>query len=286
MQVIRGFLLMTDSLKGLRHIVIVVCAAAMLSACSGTASEVGDMPKEEPVEQLYLQATNAMDARKFKEAARMFDEVERQHPYSKWATRAQLMAAYAHYQDLEYDDALLALERFIQLHPGNEDIAYAYYLRALCYYEQITDVRRDQAMTESALDALRTVIRRFPDSQYARDSSLKMDLTMDHLAGKEMEIGRYYLRRANYNAAINRFKAVVRDYQTTTHVPEALHRLTESYLALGVEEEAKKTAAVLGYNFPGSKWYADSYSLFNAEARAELDQSEKNWLSRKMDDLF
>lgn len=286
---------MTNSLKSrtrrmgqnLRRTLLAVCAAAMLSACSGTAKEIDDArQQEEPVEKLYNEATSAMDAKKYSEAARMFDEVERQHPYSKWATRAQLMAAYAHYQDLEYDDALLALERFIQLHPGNEDIAYAYYLRALCYYEQITDVRRDQAMTQGALDALRTVVRRFPDTQYARDASLKIDLTMDHLAGKEMEIGRYYLKRGHYNAAINRFKTVVRDFQTTTHVPEALHRLTESYLALGIVSEAKKTAAVLGYNFPGSKWYQDSYGLFSEDARAELDQSEKNWLSRKMDDLF
>lgn len=272
--------------KVLRQTLMAACAVAFLSACSGTAKELEEAQQEEPVEKLYNEATAAMDAKQYREAARMFDEVERQHPYSQWATRAQLMAAYAHYQDLEYDDALLALERFIQLHPGNEDVAYAYYLRALCYYEQITDVRRDQAMTEGSLDALQTVVRRFPDTQYARDASLKIDLTMDHLAGKEMEIGRYYLRRGHYNAAINRFKAVVRDYQTTTHVPEALHRLTECYIALGVLEEAKKTAAVLGYNFPGSKWYQDSYGLFNADARAELDQSEKNWLSRKMDDLF
>ena len=209
----------------------------------------------------------------------------RQHPYSDSASKAQLLAAYAHYQDLKYDDAILALDRFIQLHPGSPDVDYAYYMRALCYYEQITDVRRDQRMTRQALDALSEVARRFPDSQYARDARLKIDLTNDHLAGKEMEVGRFYLRQHQYTAAINRFRVVVENYQTTSHVAEALHRLVECYLALGVTDEAKAAAAVLGHNFPGSEWYTDSYALL-VDANLRPERNEKSWISKAWNSLF
>ena len=219
------------------------------------------------------------------EAARLFDEVERQHPYSQWATRAQLMAAYAHYQALAYDDAIIALDRFIQLHPGSDDIAYAYYMKGLCYYEQITDVGRDQRITQQALDALGEVTRRFPESPYSRDAALKIDLTNDHLAGKEMEIGRYYLRQGHQNAAIGRFRTVIERYQTTSHVPEALHRLTEAYLALGVVDEAQAAAAVLGHNFPGSEWYVDSYALL-VDANVRPESSSKSWISRAWASVF
>jgi len=180
------------------------------------------------------------------------------------------MAAYSYYQQNRYDDAIVALDRFIQLHPTNRDVAYAYYLKGLSYYEQISDVARDQEMTEKALSTLDELIKRFPTSKYARDAKLKLDLTYDHLAGKEMEIGRYYHNQGHYLAAINRFKAVIDNYQTTTHVPEALHRLTEAYLALGVPDEARKTAAILGHNFPGSEWYNDSYGMVeNKKVRSE-----------------
>lgn len=221
--------------------------------------------KQEPVEQMYNKAAALLDRGMYTEAARGFEDVDREYPYSQWATKAQMMSGYAYYKKLRYDDAILSLDRFIELHPSDENIAYAWYLKALCYYEQITDVRRDQQMTQLALENLRQVVSRFPDSKYARDASLKIDLTMDHLAGKEMEIGRYYLYRKKYQAAINRFQRVVNDYQTTTHVPEALHRLTEAYMALGITDEARKTAAVLGYNFPNSSWYKDSYKLFGGE---------------------
>jgi outer membrane protein assembly factor BamD len=173
-----------------------------------------------------------------------------------------LMSAYAFYEANDYDEAVAAAQRFIDLHPGNQDVAYAYYLIGVAHYEQISDVGRDQKMTELALDAFDELIRRFPDSRYARDAEIKADLARDHLAGKEMEIGRYYLRRGEYVAAINRFNNVIDRYQTTTHVAEALHRLTEAYLALGVQQEARRTASVLGYNFPGSQWYQDSFDLF------------------------
>ncbi len=234
---------------------------------------------ELPVETLYNSAMNAMQAGQLIEAARLFDEVERQHPYSTWAAKAQLMAAYANYQENRYDEAINALDRFIQLHPGNKDIAYAHYLRAISYYEQISDVGRDQLATQQALTALEEVVRRFPESRYSRDAALKVDLARDHLAGKHMEIGRYYLSQGEFLAAINRFQLVIKDYQTTTHVPEALHRLVESYLALGVTDEAQSTAAVLGHNYPGSIWYADSYVLLTGiDLRPEENQG--SWISR------
>ena len=239
--------------------VIAACGLALLlAACSSD-----DKPAyvERPVSELYNSAQDLLDAKEYQKSAEAFDEVERQHPYSVWATKATLMSAYAYYQDNKYDDAITALDRFISLHPANPDVPYAYYLKALSYYEQISDVGRDQQMTQHAMDSLDDVIRRFPDSQYARDAKLKKDLTVDHLAGKEMSVGRYYQDRGEYLAAINRFKKVLDKYQTTTHVPEALARLTESYLALGLEGEAKRTASVLGHNFPGSPWYEESYDL-------------------------
>ena len=255
---------------------LLVATALVLVACEGAG---GPEYVEEPVEDLYNEAMDLLGAGRRQEAAEVFDEVERQHPYSPWATKAQLMAAFAHYQKDQYDEAIIALDRFISLHPGNKDIAYAYYLKGLCYYEQISDVGRDQKMTELALRALNDIVTRFPDSKYARDAQLKMDLTRDHLAGKEMEIGRYYQKRGHYLAGINRFRTVVESFQSTTHVPEALHRLTESYVALGVTEEAQSAAAVLGYNFPGSEWYLDSYALLEGvDLRPESKKG--SWLSR------
>ncbi|MGQ0663348.1 MAG: outer membrane protein assembly factor BamD [Pseudomonadota bacterium] len=250
-----------------------------LAACAGAKDEY----IERPVEELYNVAVNALTAERYFEAAKQFDEVERQHPYSVWATKAQLMAAYAHYQNNKYDDAVIALDRFIQLNPSNRDAGYAYYLKALCYYEQITDVQRDAKMTELALRALDEVIRRFPETAYGRDARIKIDLTYDHLAGKEMEIGRYYLTRREYVGAINRFRRVVERYQTTSHAPEALHRLTEAYLALGLLDEARKTAAVLGHNYPGSAWYGDSYALIET---GRLPGAERGFFSRAFGWLF
>jgi outer membrane protein assembly factor BamD len=254
-------------------ILAVVCLLALtLGACTEKKPEY----VERPVDQLYNDALDAMVGRDYDAATQRFDEVERQHPYSNWANRAQLMAAYSYYLQNKYDDAIVALDRFIQLHPTNKDVAYAYYLKGLCYYEQISDVARDQKMTELALATLDELVKRFPNSKYARDAKLKIDLTYDHLAGKEMEIGRYYHNKGHYLAAINRFRSVVNQYQTTTHVPEALHRLTEAYMALGVPEEARKTAAVLGHNFPGSEWYIDSYELVE-DKKVRPPQLEKPW---------
>jgi len=241
--------------------------ALVLGACSTDEPDY----VERPVEELYNEAVDAVESDEYDQAADLFLEVERQHPYSIWATKAQLMSAFSYYSNGQYDDAILAVDRFIQLHPGNRDVGYAYYLKALSYYEQITDVGRDQRNTEQALISLEEVIRRFPNSGYARDARLKLDLTRDHLAGKEMEVGRYYHERDNYLAAINRYRNVIENYQTTTHVPEALHRLSEAYVAMGIEPEARANAAVLGHNFPGSEWYLDSYELVEGETPIDLD---------------
>lgn len=239
------------------RILAAVFAGYLMAACSSPEPEI----PETPVEILYNNAKDALQAGETRKAAKLFDEVERQHPYSKWATQAQLMSAYSYYLVDAYDDAIPALERFIELHPGNRSAAYAFYLRALCYYEQIEDVTRDQGNTELAQRALSDVVARFPNTPYSRDATVKLDLVRDHLAGKEMDVGRYYQTRGQYLAAINRFKTVVDKFQTTSHVPEALERLTESYVALGVFAEAQKATAVLGYNYPGSPWYQDAYNL-------------------------
>lgn len=245
--------------KRLKQIAATFLIGWMASGCA-TGVEKKEYV-EEPVEDLYNAAIDHMQIGEFSKSTAKFDEVERQHPYSVWATKAQLMAAYAYYQANRYDEGIVALDRFIQLHPANKDISYAYYLKALSYYEQISDVARDQKMTQLALASLQELISRFPNSKYSRDAKLKLDLTYDHLAGKEMEIGRYYHSQGQYLGAINRFKIVVDKFQTTTHVPEALHRMTEGYFALGLPSEARKTAAVLGHNYPGSEWYIDSYQM-------------------------
>ncbi len=265
----------------LRGFACVLVALLILAACAEDNAEY----QERSVEELYNDAMDNLLDGSFVDAAKGFDEVERQHPYSVWATRAQIMASYAYYKNNDYDESIISAGRFIQLHPGHRDVAYAYYLNAVSYYEQISDVGRDQELTERALASLEELVRRFPDSSYARDARLKIDLTRDHLAGKEMDIGRYYLVRANYVAAVNRFRRVIERFQTTSHVPEALHRLTESYLALGVPREAQAAAAVLGHNFPGSEWYLDSYALLEGvDLRPEAD--EKSWISRAFNSIF
>ncbi len=243
---------------------LIVGAVLVPLALAGCSSKKSDTYVEQPVDQLYNKAMSLLDQQSYTDASKAFDEVDQQHPNSVWATRAQLMSAYSLYRAGKQDEAVVALDRFIQLHPAYKDTPYAYYLKALCYYEQIADVQRDQKITEQALGSLQEVVTRYPDSKYARDAKYKLDLTKDQLAGKELAIGRFYETRHQYLAAINRFRNVVDKYQTTTEVPEALERLVECYEALGLHDDAKKTAAVLGYNFPGSEWYKDSYSLATA----------------------
>ncbi len=217
------------------------------------------------MELLYSTGAEALDKRQWTLAIRYFDEVERQHPYSEWSRRSILMTAFAHYEAHQYDDAIATTDRFITLYPGNPSTAYAYYLKAVCYFEEINDVGRDQAATEQALAALREVIKRYPTSEFAVDSKVKLDLVQDQLAGKEMAIGRWYLRQGNTLASIGRFKTVIDRYQTTSHAPEALYRLVAAYLTLGLTDEAKRDGAVLGYNYPGDRWYGDAYALLTSK---------------------
>lgn len=251
-------------------------ALALLAACSGN-----DEPEyvERPVDELYNEAQDKLALGDYRPAAEAFEEVERQHPYSQWATRAQILSAYAYYEANAYDEAIAAAQRYLELHPGSDDAPYAYYLIGQSYYEQISDVRRDQEMTEKSLNAFQDLVRRYPATDYAKDAQLKVDLAFDHLAGKEMEIGRWYQGRGQYVAAINRFRTVVEKYQTTTPVAEALHRLTECYLAIGVPVEAQNTAAVLGYNYPGNEWYEKSYALLTGQ-QLEPKRTAGSWLSR------
>ncbi len=242
-------------------------ATTLTAACGGGSNRPEDTAYvARDVETLYGQAKAELDSGKPQLAAALFDEVERQHPYSPWARRAQLMSAFSYYVAGDYNKTVASAQRFLSIHPGNKDAPYAYYLIALSYYEQISDVQRDQKVTEQALTALREVNRRFPQTQYAADARLKIDLVEDHLAGKEMEIGRYYQRSGRWIAAQIRFQNVVDTYQTTSHAPEALYRLVESSLALGIKPEAVKYAAVLGANYPGNEWYEKAYELIEDNA--------------------
>lgn len=235
------------------------------SACAGNSRQQDLAYVERPVETIYNEATRSLSRNNWDLAAAQFDEVQRQHPYSPWAQRAMLMAAYARYRSRDYTKAISSAQEYISLHPGGDGAPYAYYLVAICHFDQIIDVGRDQARSDLALLALNEVTARFPESDYARDAELKTDMVRDQLAGKEMEIGRYYLRRGEHLAAINRFRKVVSTYQTTSHVPEALHRLVEAYVSIGLIGQAQQAAAVLGNNYPGSDWYSDTYALMQGQ---------------------
>jgi outer membrane protein assembly factor BamD len=251
---------------------VLALSALTLAACAGQSkSKKPDLAyQERPVELLYSTGAEQLDKHQWSLAVRYFDEVERQHPYSEWSRRAILMTAFAHYEAHKYEDAIATADRFISLYPGNPSTAYAFYLKAVCYFEEINDVGRDQAATEQALAALREVIKRYPTSEFAVDARVKLDLVQDQLAGKEMAVGRYYLRQGDPLAAIGRFKTVIDRYQTTSHTPEALYRLVTAYLALGLVDEAKRDGAVLGYNYPGDRWYLDAYKLLTAKGLKPL----------------
>ena len=228
-------------------------------------------------EQIYERGEFEMERKRNDDAAFYFGEVERLYPYSDWAKRSLIMQAFAYHRDKDYEDSRASAQRFIDVYPTDEDAAYAQYWLALSYYDQIEDVGRDQGLTFQALQGLRTVIERYPDSEYASSAVLKFDLAFDHLAGKEMEIGRYYLRRDHYTASINRFRVVVEDFQTTTHTPEALHRLVEAYLSLGLTAEAQTAGAILGHNYKGTDWYEDSFKLLTGRG-LELKAAGDGWL--------
>ncbi len=275
-------------------LIVLAVAMTITTGCSSRNKAKKLAYVERPAESIYLEGYDRLGYKSWEKAILYFDEVERQHPYSEWARRAMLMSAYASYQSNHYDDAIIAAKRFVTLHPGSKSAPYAYYLIAVCHFEQILDVGRDQGKTTETLAALRQVVRRFPNSEYARDARLKIDLTNDQLAGKDMAVGRFYLRKGQTLAAINRFRNVIVNYDTTTHAPEALHRLVESYVRLGVMNEAVQVAAVLGYNYPGSPWYQNSYDLLaktgGPNATAPLNETDpkrrKGFFQRAWNRLF
>lgn len=269
----------------------VVCAlvlATALSACgdgkdrptTGSIFNQQEIPLETyTAQQIFERGEYELERKKPDQAAFYFAEIERLYPYSEWAKRALIMQAFAYHRDKDYENSRSASQRFIDFYPDDDDAAYAQYLLALSYYDQIDEVGRDQGLTFQALQSLRKVIEVYPNSEYAKSAILKFDLAFDHLAGKEMEIGRYYLKRGNYTAAINRFRVVVEDFQTTSHTAEALHRLVEAYLSLGLTQEAQTAGAILGYNYRSTEWYADSYKLLTGRG-LELEAAGDNWLSQ------
>jgi outer membrane protein assembly factor BamD len=259
-----------------------VLVAASVGACSSfdMFSKKDDTPPDEPADRLYNEGLYLLNAKKDpKESVKKFEEVDRQHPYSEWARKSLIMTAYAYYQAGEYDDCVNSAKRYITLHPGSADAAYAQFLIGSSYFDEIPDITRDQARTEKALAALDEVIRKYPSSEYATSAKQKIEVARDQLAGKEMEIGRYYLTKKDYTGAINRFKVVVTRYQTTRHVEEALMRLTESYMALGIVDEAQTAAAVLGHNFPDSIWYKHAYGLVKTGG-LEPKENQGSWISK------
>ena len=265
--------------KGAARLAGAAVVALLVAGCDGGESvERGNINYEDfTAEQIFERAEYDLERGKPKLAAQSFAEVERLYPYSGLAKRAVIMQAFAHHRDRNYEESRAAAQRYIDFYPADEDAAYAQYLLALSYYDQIDEIGRDQELTFEALQALREVIERYPDSQYADAARLKFDLAYDHLAAKEMEVGRYYLKRDNFAAAANRFRIVVEDFQTTTHTAEALHRLVECYLSLGLVDEARTAGAILGYNFRGTKWYRDSYKLLTGQGYT-LEAAGDGWL--------
>ncbi|MEO0400828.1 MAG: outer membrane protein assembly factor BamD [Pseudomonadota bacterium] len=260
--------------RSISRLTVVMVITAFLAACGGGNDRPTtggffnrqEVPLENfSAEQIFERGEFELEQNDPTEAAFYFSEIERLYPYSDWARRALIMQAFAHHRDRDYPNSRSASQRFIDFYPDDDDAAYAQYLLALSYYDQIDEVGRDQGLTFQALQSLREVIERYPNSEYAKSSILKFDLAFDHLAGKEMEIGRYYLRRDNFSAAINRFRVVIEDFQTTSHTPEALHRLVEAYLSLGLTDEAQTAGAILGFNYQSTDWYEESFKLLTGQ---------------------
>ena len=257
---------------------LVLVFLAFLAACSNFDPRAEGALEQYTAEEIFQRGELELQKTRNSDAAFYFGEIERLYPYSEWAKRALIMQAFAHHKYREYPESRAAAQRYLDFYPAEEDAAYAQYLLALSYYDQIDEIGRDQGLTFQALQALRTVIEQYPDSEYARASVLKFDLAFDHLAAKEMEIGRYYLKRQHYTAAINRFRIVVEDFQTTSHTAEALHRLVEGYLALGLTDEAQTAGAILGYNYNATEWYQDSYALLTGQGLGMRPMGD-NWLA-------
>lgn len=261
-------------------VVAAVLSLGLLAGCGGGANKAPESFENFTAEEIYKRGEYELEnSRKPKDAVKYFTEVERLYPYSEWAKRALIMQAYSYHRARDYEEARGAAQRFIDTYPGDEDAAYAKYLLALSYYDQIDEIGRDQGLTFQALQSLREVIEQYPDTEYARSAILKFDLAFDHLAAKEMEIGRYYLKRGHYTAAINRFRVVVEEYQTTTHTPEALMRLVEAYLALGLNDQAQTAGAILGHNFQSSPFYEDAYAQLRGHGLKPEARGD-SWLTK------
>jgi outer membrane protein assembly factor BamD len=266
-------------LRALASLLALAAFAAPIMGC-GLFNKDEDLVPEDPADKLYNEGLFLLnDKKEYEDAAKKFDQVDRQNPYSDWARKALLMSAFSYYQAQKYDDCINAAKRYVTLHPGSPDAAYAQYLIGASYYDQILDVNHDQARADKAISALEEVVRKYPDTEYALSAKKKIDIARDQLAGKEMEVGRFYLKRRDFTGAINRFKVVVTHYQTTREVEEALERLTEAYISLGIMDEAQTAAAVLGHNFPESPWYKDAYRLVKS-AGGEPNENKDSWLSR------
>ena len=265
------------------RVVALAMVAPMLAGCDTISGWFGDKDEpvlDQPADRLYNEGLYLLnEKRDIKGAAKKFEEVDRQQPYSEWARKSLIMSAYAYYQAGEYEDSISSAKRYIQLHPGSSDAAYAQYLMGSSYFDQIRDISRDQDRTEKAISTLEEVVRKYPDTEYAAASKRKVAIARDQLAGKEVMLGRWYLERRDYTGAINRFKVVVTRYQTTRHVEEALLRLTEAYMALGIVDEAQTSAAVLGHNFPDSRWYKDAHTLLTTRGLAP-SENKGSWISR------
>jgi outer membrane protein assembly factor BamD len=264
--------------------IALVVVLAPLGACSTFGDMFGSKDEdnyvEEPADKLYNEGLYLLnDKKEFKSAAKKFEEVDRQHPYSDWARKSLIMTAFAYYQGGDYDESITAAKRYVTLHPGSADAAYAQFLIGSSYFDRIPDISRDQDRTEKAVAELQEVIRKFPNTEYAIAAKKKIEIARDQLAGKEVDIGRWYMQKKDYTGAINRFKVVVTRYQTTRHVEEALMRLTEAYMTLGIVDEAKTSAAVLGHNFPDSPWYQDAYNLVKSRG-LEPVENKNSWISR------
>jgi outer membrane protein assembly factor BamD len=273
----------SDRRRALAPLLALTLAVMPLGGCSSLMGLFGDKDvqvSDEPADKIYNEGLYLLNnKRDYRQAAKKFEEVDRQHPYSEWARKALIMSAYAFYEAQEFEDAANAAKRYVTLHPGSSDAAYAQYLIGVSFYDQIPDVTRDQGRTEKAVAALDEVVRKYPNTEYAVSAKKRIDVARDQLAGKEMQVGRYYMERHNFTGAINRFKVVVTQYQTTRHVEEALMRLAEAYMALGIVPEAQTAAAVLGHNFPESRWYKDAYALVKSGG-AEPSENKASWISR------
>lgn len=270
---------MTGKRAGVRTLGAILLAAALAGCGGNDGADRGEKLEVYTPEQIFERGEYELSQNRPDDGAYYFSEVERLYPYSSWAKRAMIMQAFAYHTDKDYENSRSAAQRYIDFYPTDEDAAYAQYLLALSYYDQIDEVGRDQGLTFQALQALRTVIEVYPDSEYAQSAILKFDLAFDHLAGKEMEVGRYYLRREHYGSAINRFRVVVESFQTTSHTPEALHRLVEAYLSLGLTDEAQTAGAILGHNFQSTEWYGSSYALLTGQG-LEPKAKGNGWLAQ------